>query len=119
MFDFKYIMHHWKRMCDWYDKQFGENCCNKCPLHEHSCGGIFETDPNEDWDDIVKKVDAWACVHKEKVYPTWREFIHDYCVKLNPELRGCNDYQFVAVFMSQPIEADTAEKLGLKPKEEW
>lgn len=113
MAEFKEVLKQFDRMC-----KAPAGCCD-CPLHDpdgvsNKCSIVaFMNDPSN----IETKVMDWAAEHPEPVYPTWREYIYDYCVKQNPDLRGCNDYQFVAVFMGQRIPADIAKKLGLKPKE--
>lgn len=67
-------------------------------------------DADTDWDKIADVVEKWAKEHTEPQYPTWMKWL---------ALEGVTDacgfhFQYKAY---QPIPADIAEKLGLKPKE--
>lgn len=104
MTDFAQTMHNWKRMCEYFEKHYEENCCDYCPLT--SCGAIWEMD-KENWEDFDVKINTWAAENPEPKYPTWREFIHNYC-------NSCG-YD-ISVFMDQQIHPEIAEKLGLKPQ---
>ena len=122
MAEFQEVIKQWGRMCDGHVCAIEdvEKCPEKlCPIAGLHDGFPCEEDPKCWTDECAKQFEdivmAWAAENPEPVYPTWREYIYDYCVKQNPDLRGCNDYQFVAVFMGQPIPADIAQKLEIEP----
>ena len=120
MFDFKYIMHHWRRMCDWYDEKFGDNCCDKCPLSGHNCGGIFEIEPDTDFESLAVKVDAWAKEFPEPVYPTWGEWFVSMGMlpdKWDDPIAGYIYVGCVPNLIRSRIPASVAQQLGIKPKE--
>ena len=111
MAEFSEVMKQWRRFCRSHKN------CGECEFDGKGiCGEAQLSDVP--YADIELRIMAWAEANPEPVYPTWREYIYDYCTELNPDLRGCNDYQFVAVFMGRHIPADIAQKLGLQPKAE-
>lgn len=118
MFDFKYIMHHWKRMCDWCDEKFGQNCCDHCPARHYNCGGIFEMEPDTDFEGLAVKVDAWAKEFPEPAYPTWRDALLQ-CGLLYKKIDNKGGAEIVPNWpeMAKHIPADVAQPLGIMPKE--
>jgi hypothetical protein len=61
------------------------------------------------YSDMELRIMAWAAEHPEPVYPTWGEWLNTYGV--------VSDNFFSNAKMLDPIPADIAEKLGVKPKE--
>lgn len=131
MAQFSEVMRQARRMCS----SFGGECSDKCPLNcaiqmETGCyrplcicvgGGIEEA-----YKLIEERVMQWAAEHPEPVYPTWREWQNStfpdagrYIMPCEFESKNrfkCKEktcYQCVA----EPIPADIAERLGIKPKE--
>ena len=79
-----------------------------------------------DCEEVERRVMQWAAKHAEPVYPTWSEWQNsvfpDAEIDIIPCIFGSRDrfncekkqcYQCIA----EPIPADIAEKLGIKPKE--
>ena len=107
MAEFTEVCKQWRRMCDSFgDKacQSYRPCAEQCPVGANPvCGELREATP----DDIQKfewAVMAWAAEHPEPKYPSWEEYLCSI---------GFCSYNS----LSEPIPADIAQKLGLKPKE--
>ena len=77
-------------------------------------------------DEVERKIDAWAKKHPEPVYPTWSEWQNSIFIDGIKRILPCEFgssnrfkckektcYQCI----NEPIPADIAEKLGIKPKE--
>lgn len=112
MFDFVQTMKDWRRMCMQMDKEFGMDGCEHCPLV--CCSAVYDSDGREDYAEIACKVAEWAAEHPEPVYPTWEEWlITQGVIKENPN--GGVGWPMPKLF--ERIHADTAEKLGIEPKE--
>ena len=127
MSDFVKTMRNWRRMCNAFDKQYGNDCCKYCPLdHQKSCGGIWEMPENTDWRLLQEKVDAWAAENPEPQYPTWAEWLKEQdilTVDVRPRASSTTSSSSTYIqnvstkpAFYRPIPADIAEKLGLKPK---
>lgn len=121
------IMRQAKRMCEHYC--VGEQTCCGCPIyHGKGCGAIKCIPCNyndNDAKDFERIVFDWAKKHPAPRYPTWREwhermFPDAGCI-LNPcefgELRrfDCDAHDCCYDCAEQPIPADIAAKLGIKP----
>ena len=93
------------RMCDKY-------ICPDCPL----CGVDFcwenkqdiSVDANEKAAAIIEK---WAEKNTEPVYPSWVEWFRQ--MKMIPPEQKC-----FHTWLSEPIPASIAQKLGIEPKED-
>ena len=112
MTDFAKTMKNWRKMCKVCFRRFGR-CCSGCPLDnlvEGNCRSIYEEDFADvvDWEELEKRIDAWAAEHPEPKYPTWYEYLSN---------RYRAAFGDIAVIARQPIPADIAEKLGIGPKE--
>ena len=123
MAQFSEVMRQAKRMCE----AFRDGHCSKCPIGNADvleCG--ITVTSGMDCEDVERRVMQWAQEHPEPVYPTWREWQNstfpDAVRYILPcEFEGKNRfkckektcYQCIA----EPIPADIAEKLGIKPKE--
>ena len=122
MAEFQVVMREVHRMC----KSFGASCIG-CPLHnlvssfQRACkikDGIYE---GADFNEVEAAVMKWANEHPEPRYPSlndaWKQLFPDACSAPCPKvcfgqslcLWNCKDCR------KQPIEADIAEKLGIKP----
>ena len=134
MADFQQTMRDWRRMCKTYTTyDDDESCCDGCPImklaySEHSCDAIFsDWAKSADWQDVETIITQWAAEHPEPKYPTWREWLiglgvisfrSDFNKLVDPATTVTN--VFVACLndkASEPISAEIAQKLGLKPKE--
>lgn len=130
MAEFQVVMKQAKRMCESY----GDDCA-RCALYRRGEECLFDCPPNA-WNvnaqsDVERIVMDWAEKHPEPRYPSWNEAwkqlfpdaeesfapclkrmlpaeqTHKYCaVYTNPLCKECR---------SQPIPADIAERLGIKP----
>lgn len=132
MTDFVQTMRDWKRMCKVYTREDEDDCCKGCPMGnmgEHGCDAIFSDFPEYgSWDDVEKIIDKWAAEHPEPVYPTWREWLIELgIVSFDVDFHSILDTRpttlsntvkaYINEEGSKPIPADTAQKLGLQPKE--
>lgn len=122
MAQFSEVMRHARRMCESF-----RDGCRECPIgdaDELECGITFMS--CMDCEEVEHRVMQWAQEHPEPVYPTWNEWHNstfpDADARISPCEFGSMDrfkcdgkvcYQCIA----EPIPADIAEKLGIKPKE--
>lgn len=128
MAEFMDVMKQAKRMCAAHE------ACYKCPLKDHTamCAG------NKNLSCIASKCDVselerivmdWAAANPEPKYPTWEQWWKNTFPDASEAFPPCRGY-----FMDlgdrrkncriscekckkQPIPADIAEKLGVKPME--
>lgn len=128
MSEFTKTMRDWRRMCNAFVKQYDNDCCKYCRLdHLKSCGAIWEIEEGT-YGTIAEMVAAWAAENPEPQYPTWAEWLierglAEYKGMVFHEYREDGNYvtKFETVLSKaayNPIPADIAEKLGLKPKGE-
>lgn len=120
MSEFLDVVKQWRRLCNSY------NMCPVCPLkvfevNGYFCGGIcLDWAKNVDWRKLEDTIKKWAAEHPEPVYPTWEEWLIEQGV-LDSDIGYAGDadgdWQKVTQRMYDPIPADIAEKLGIKPKE--
>ena len=103
MSEFTDVMEQAKRMC----KAFSDGHCSECPIGNANvleCGITVTSEM--DCKEVERRVMQWAEKHPEPGYPTWREW-------QNSTFPDAGSHQCIA----EPIPADIAEKLGIKPKE--
>lgn len=129
MAQFTEIVKQAHRMCETYGPH-DNDCTTLCPLGRANnpagmklCEYIGLTDL-ESAKEIEKRVLKWAAEHPEPVYPSWNEAWKS----LFPDARnvpcpgGCfgiyHCSERCADCYENPIPAEIAEKLGIKPKEE-
>ena len=122
MAEFKEVMKQARRMCE-------THTCGDCPLRTMECECRMCFPPGEignqrELEAIQRIVMDWAAKHPELRYPTWdewwkREFpaadnaIYP-CTFSIRERFACSG-QGCETCRAQPIPADIAEKLGIKP----
>lgn len=123
MAEFFEVMKQVRRMC-W------SISCNNCILPRRSdemC--ILEDAPAKITDEEIAEIEAktmkWAAEHPEVRYPTWREWQREHfrdaaimmrpCAYISYTDAHCRDYEGCGACANQPIPADIAEKLGIKP----
>lgn len=122
MAEFTEVMRHAKRMCD----AIVGGRCHECTLwrpETESCS-LYGDDDGVDYADMERRVMAWAAEHPAPRYPTWREWQNstfpnrhrdvspcefDDARRFNCALMKCDEC------MDEPIPADIAAKLGIKP----
>ena len=131
MAEFCEVMKQAHRMCEAHD-----NSCAGCPLasEAHECRlelGYYDEIP-ECWNlsklpEIERIVMGWAAANQEPRYPSWNEVWRQlfpdasnapcplYCVPAHVVKEYCAAPRKCAICRNQPIPADIAEKLGIKP----
>lgn len=125
MAEFTEVMRQVKRMCD----ATVSARCHECTLwrpETESCS-LYGDDDGVDYADMERRVMAWAAEHPVQRYPTWREWQErmfpyrdrnispcefDDSGRFNCKAKSCGQC------MDEPIPADIAEKLGIRPIEE-
>ena len=101
MSEFQDVMKQWRRMCDKM-RERGDWCQSAiCPL-----GGKCQFPSTTDSATVERIVMAWAAENPEPVFPTWSEYLE--------KKFGITFWQEVK---ETHIDADTAQKLGIEPKE--
>ena len=122
MAQFIEVMRQAKRMCE----SFSDVHCRECPICDAKmieCG--ITVTSGMDCEEVERRVMQWAAEHPEPVYPTWREWQNsmfpDAKIDITPCTFGSRDrfkcYGKMCIECKlEPIPADIAEKLGIKPK---
>ena len=67
---------------------------------------------------IENEVIQWAAEHPEPVYPSWKDWMFDSGIISNAALCEIRNMKYIYADLCKPIPADTAQKLGIEPKEE-
>ena len=124
MAEFVDVLKMARRMCESIDK------CGDCPLMDASTDLCYlDKCPKEYNDKDFIRYEAaimkWAAENPELRYPTWREWQRNHfpdaaitmrpCVYISYTDARCRDYKDCGDCQSQPIPADVARKLGIKP----
>ena len=125
MAEWKEIIHNIKRVCEYNN---GE--CSTCRFGTEACpnNSRFDIRDEECFDEFAEKVMVWTKEHPEPFYPTWGEWLQD--LGLIEKRRGnftnygpgqiyteTRDVDILTYKGYQPIPADFAKKLEIKPKE--
>ena len=127
MSEFSILMSNWRRMCDAYEKKYGDRCCEVCPLNVVSiCGGCdaiySDFGKIADWEKLEKCIVEWVACNPEPQYPTWVDWLESMDLiskpygwdKITPNADGrlvCTTTEKA----KEPMPEDIAQKLGLKP----
>ena len=118
MAEFLEVIRQKHRMCE--DKD-----CHVCPLYGVEFCARYDIDPKnaEQAETIIMQ---WASEHPEPQYPTWEEWekenfpLSDNMLCIG-HFKKCPGNRGVAIrckiCRQQPIPAEIAEKLGVRPKE--
>lgn len=121
MAEFQKVMNQWMRRCIACDKDERVHC----NVDGMTCSKIGMFPKDTDWSKYEKEIMEWAAEHPEPVYPTWIEWLQergiiptfDEAIKsMSSRTRAASFYVTAEAF--QPIPADIAQKLGIKPKED-
>ena len=114
---FQEVMRQWTRMCNSVPDKKGQNICFDkqsgyiCPMHTSGlCNKSISRQTDNDRVDGEKTIMSWAAAHPEPVYPTWVEWFRQMKMIL-PEQKCFHTW------LSEPIPADIAQKLGIEPNE--
>ena len=117
MVDFAQTMKDWHRLCQAMTVKNPKDACNGCPLEAYGCSPVYEALDiyrDVDFEVVGETIMSWAAEHPEPVYPTWGEWLMSIGVISGLFPKGAID---ALGNLKQPIPADIAEKLGLRPKE--
>ena len=121
MSEFTDVMRQARRMCK------AQEDCESCPIW--NTANFFcklDTVCYSDDSMIESIVMKWAKEHPEPVYPTWREWQDSTFKDAHISIRPCEfgsrnrfdcDKKTCYECKWEPIPADIAERLGIKPKE--
>ena len=107
MAEFSEVSRGYIRMCE----SFFETC-EGCPISACSGNDIYVCRNRvlknpEKYEDTIMN---WAAEHPEPVYPTWVDWFRQ--IGVVPPEQKC-----FHAWLLEPMSADTAQKLGLQPKE--
>ena len=122
MAEFTEVMRQARRLCE---EQQNIDFCVRCPMQGKDGCMVVADAENIDYVEVERKIMDWAKEHPEPVYPSWEEgwrqlfpdakytpcpniFGHKYMV------RDCK-YLICTDCKSNPMPAEIAEKLGIKP----
>lgn len=115
--DFVHVMKDWRRMCQHMEKEYGNRCCDHCPLD--GCYAVYGALSNENFLNMEHDIVAWSTEHPESIYPRWCDWLAEQGVLVSansfPNMRYW--YTMDMEKMEQPIPANIAKKLGIEPKE--
>ena len=122
MAEFTEVMRQVKRMCD----ATVSARCHECTLwrpETESCS-LYGDDDGVDYADMERRVMAWAAEHPAPRYPTWTEWQQKMfpdasevmvpCSFASVDKFGCDGF-LCKECREQPIPADIAAKLGIRP----
>ena len=121
MSEFTDVMRQARRMCQTQED------CESCPLW-NTANFFCKLDTTCYSDDSAMEsiIMQWAAKHPEPVYPTWREWQNSTFKDAHTPIRPCEfgskdrfkcDKKTCYECKAEPIPADIAERLGIKPKE--
>lgn len=117
MAEFNEVMRQWNRMCNSVPDKQGFNLCSDkktgyiCPMHDCGlCNKSVSSQTDDDRLEGEKIIMSWAAEHPEIVYPTWADWFRQ--IGVAPRTQSC-----FHKWLLEPIPADTAQKLGIEPKE--
>lgn len=113
MAEFQEVMKQFKRMCNYHSRDKNQKSCPLCLSYPNcnigQCRKIAFCEPEA----FELKVTAWAAKHPEPRVPTWGEYLCD--IGLIGDCTEAEDA--IARLFNNTISPDTAEKLGITPKE--
>lgn len=124
MAEFTEVMRHVKRMCD---ATVGGKCqeCTLWRTETESCS-LYGDDDGVDYADMERRVMAWAAEHPAPRYPTWREWQKSTFSGATASVLPCSYVSRAELgccgvcdtCRNEPIPADIAAKLGIRPIDE-
>lgn len=108
MAEFAEVCKQWKRLCQSQESE--DQKCAHCSVGDYRmCGFEISDIQEEEIRGMEDAVMAWAAEHPEPVYPTWYRWL-----TMMGAVASSDD---LWIDLQQPIPADIAEKLAIKPKE--
>lgn len=117
MAEFQVVAKELERMCNTYHTVSGKCGTDECPLYcEDLCYAQAMVMVHVHSDDaciLEKVVMAWAAEHPEPVYPSIAKCLEQFGIIIRRD--GSLEADFFKAH--EPMSADLAEKLGVKPKE--
>ena len=123
MAEYQEVIHNWRRMCNAVQDsnmgKMGHGWCDNCPIKNECWSNRAVASVAERCmlgvEPIIQK---WAAEHPELIYPSWGEWLLEHgVVGAGTETRKGFTYQVVNEKFFTRIDADTARKLGIEPKE--
>ena len=124
MAEFVEVMQQAKRLC----AAHGGMCIsNNCPLDNGEACRLAADQDDVDYNGVERIIMAWAAEHPAPRYPTWNEWQHSMFPDANGKIIPCSfasvdkfgcDGLLCEECREQPIPADIAAKLGIRPIEE-
>lgn len=117
MAEFLEVMRQGKRMCERRD------ACVSCPIFNAKIGcPVVCYEDDRLMADVERSIMDWAAEHPEQRYPTWNEWHESNFPGVSspicPEYFSnniCESHETCTQCRAQPIPADIAQKLGIKP----
>lgn len=124
MAEFAKVLRQAKRMC----AAHGGMCISRnCPLDNGEACRLTADQDGEDCSDVERIIMAWAAEHPVPRYPSWQEWQERMFPDRSRDISPC-EFDDISRFncqeikcsecMQEPIPADIAAKLGIKPIEE-
>lgn len=124
MAEFTEVMKQAKRMCAAHG-----GMCNSlnCPLDNGEVCRLAADQDGEDYSDVERIIMDWVAEHPAPRYPSWQEWQNSMFPNRSRDIRPC-EFDDIPRFnchgikceecMNEPIPADIAVKLGIRPMEE-
>lgn len=125
MAQFVEVMKQARRLCK---EQQHIDCCVRCPMQgKEGCMVVADAE-NIDYVEAERKIMDWAKEHPEPVYQSWYQYqettfpghtrwICPMAFGIECPSKSTTDAHTCKVCRDNPIPAEIAEKLGIKPKE--
>lgn len=110
---FKEVMKQFKRSCPDGQCSSATDCAMYPASNIGQCRKIAFERPAE----FERRVMEWAESHPEPEYPTWLEWLQKEGLYIRNEIEVGVYFTSVTAKAFEPIPADIAERLGIKPKE--
>lgn len=128
MAQFVEVMKQARRICDCHTA-INKDYCEGCLLETDYGGCMFDLLEKVDPEIIERRIVDWAAEHPEPVYPSWYQYqettfpghtrwICPMAFGVECPSKSTTDAHTCKVCRNNPIPAEIAEKLGIKPKEE-
>ena len=115
-YNFNDVMREWKRMCEYMEEKYKDDCCSYCKLG--TCGAIWEME-RSDWDLIGATIMRWAEDHPVPQYPLMINVLEEYFGMDLKKMPPLNEETWIWNWLNtHQIDVENAKKLGIKPQEE-
>lgn len=123
MAEFVEIMKQARRLCE---EQQNMDCCVRCPMQGKEGCMVAADVENIDYVEAERKIMDWVAEHPEPVYPSWYQYqetsfpghtrwICPMMFGVECPSKSATTTQTCTACRNNPIPAEIAEKLGIKP----